>query len=133
MDLNDLADQLNDLSPPEEIQDAHEKLVESLRQFSDDPGEISSSLADAAESEDPGAAFEILGQLVALESVSMLQEVQTGFRREGLLDRARGRRMALFSESRDALGQWRRGKGRLSLGKRWGSATERVGDTMGKE
>ena len=81
--LNDFADRLNDLNPPEEIQDAHEKLIESMRQLSEDLDQISPSLAEAARSDDPAAAFEILGQLAALESSLMLQEVQVEFEEKG--------------------------------------------------
>lgn len=82
-DLNAFADRLDGLSPPEDIESAHEKLVEGLRQFSDDLGDISASLAEAAQSEDPASAFEILGQLVNLESVAMLQDVQAEFEEKG--------------------------------------------------
>lgn len=82
-DLRDLADQLEGVNPPEEIEAAHDKLIESIRMFSDDLTDISSTLLEAAESEDPAAAFEVLGELVNLESVAMLQDVAETYQEQG--------------------------------------------------
>jgi hypothetical protein len=81
--LDDLAGQLDELAPPEDIEAAHDRLVTSLRDFSDDLEEVAGNLREALEGGDPSAALAVLGELSTLESVAALQQVQQEFQEKG--------------------------------------------------
>ena len=79
--LQELADRLGEISPPEEIEDAHGRLIEGLRSFSDDLVEVGGKLEAAAG--DSAAALAALAGLAGLESVRTLQEVAEELEEKG--------------------------------------------------
>lgn len=68
--LDSAADDLDELTPPEEVEDAHDKLVEGIRGFADELEE----LGTAAESGDLGAIQAFQEVFTTSESVRKIRE-----------------------------------------------------------
>jgi hypothetical protein len=68
--LRAAADDLDELSPPEDAQDAHDKLVDGVRGFADDLDR----LAEAAESGDLGAVQTFQDVFTTSDSVKKIRE-----------------------------------------------------------
>jgi ABC-type transporter Mla subunit MlaD len=77
--LDETANQLDDLSPPEDTAPVHDRLVDALRAYSDDLGDIQSAL-------ESGNGAEIARRLrgaASLQSIKDLQKVATDLRELG--------------------------------------------------
>lgn len=86
-ELGAIADRLDGVSPPEEIEETHDKLVSGVRGLSEDLDEIGPKLEDAAqqaqEDADPAALLALFGELASLDSIKQLQTVNEEFRAKG--------------------------------------------------
>ncbi len=85
--LDAIADKLDDVSPPEEIEEAHDKLVSGVRSLSEDLDEIGPKLEDAAQQaqddKNPAALLALFGELASLDSIKQLQAVNEEFKAKG--------------------------------------------------
>jgi hypothetical protein len=83
-ELDSAADELDDVSPPEDVAPAHDKLVDGMRGISDDLEDLKSALeeGDAAALQRIGATFEKLGSAKLLEQATNELE-KAGYRLGG--------------------------------------------------
>lgn len=77
--LRDAAAELKDLSPPEDVEGAHEKLVQGIRGFADDLDELD----DALEREDLGAIRSFENDFTSSDSVKQIREAAAELQEKG--------------------------------------------------
>lgn len=68
-ELNETADDLEGVDPPDDVADAHDRLVDSLRAYSDDLEEIQGKLEDGTEAE-------ITKSFAGLQNLDSVRELQ---------------------------------------------------------
>jgi hypothetical protein len=85
--LESIADRLEEISPPEDVEEAHDRLVAGLNALSGDlddiGGRIEEAAAEAQEENDPAVLLELYAELSTLDSIEELQAVSQEFEEKG--------------------------------------------------